>query len=325
MTQPTSLVDHLIIPASRVPAAAYQALYHKLTSKVEKLTETFADAYYIGTEDIIQLDHRLSQVIKQYPVKSQNAVCSLILRKGERIDSSSVDKFRTINFATPKTTQAVNYEFYFFTILPVEIKDAEDIVQRFKVSVLVDQDFMEEEDDGVPLFLKGMVSGNNIRLMVEYSDYAVGRNLQMTVQDWVSNLESKKIPALFSFMDNRSDAINAFVPLSFSASLLFGYSRIYYIDAPGKVASTVIFAVAIAIAMYLLGRFLNVQLYRQLQISKPLTYLNFTTGDRTRSNSLKSKQTRRLWLAGFFGVTIIVGILVNLFSSILADWLDIPS
>lgn len=205
MTNNSRMVEHLVIPNERVPTAAYQAIYHKLTSKVEKLHEVFPDAYEVAVEDIIQLNERLIQSIKQYPVKSSNSSCSISLREHERMDSSSIEKFRTLNFTTNKPTAAINYRFDFFTELPVEIEAAENIVQRFDVSVIVDQDFVEEDEDSIPLFIKTMSYGSNIRLKIEYSDYSVGRNLQVTIQDWVKNLTTRKVSPVFSFLNKRAD------------------------------------------------------------------------------------------------------------------------
>lgn len=98
MAQDENVIGHLIIPKDKVPAAAYQAIYHKLTSKVEKLLEIFDDAYEITVNDIIQLDTRYCQTVKQYPVQSQNAVCSISFYKDERLDSSSIEKFKVLNF-----------------------------------------------------------------------------------------------------------------------------------------------------------------------------------------------------------------------------------
>lgn len=73
---------HLIIPQDKVPVAAYQALYHKLTSKTEKLRETFNDAYLIRAQDIMQLDAMLCQTVKQFPVQgkipSSTFLCGMV-------------------------------------------------------------------------------------------------------------------------------------------------------------------------------------------------------------------------------------------------------
>src|SRR5688572_14535583 len=166
MTQPNEPTDYLIIPKDKVPAAAYQAIYHKLTDKIEKLHEFFDDAYNIGVEDVIQLHDMLCQTVRQYPIQGQNVTVQISFHKDERLDSSSIEKFKMLNFSTNKPTEVVEYKFDFYTILPVEIRDAQDIVQRFKVTVKIDQDFVEEED-GFPFAFRAW-SGRNIRLEVEY-------------------------------------------------------------------------------------------------------------------------------------------------------------
>lgn len=314
------LVEHLIIPNAKVPAAAYQAIYHKLTSKVEKLTEVFTDAYEIKVDDVIQLDQRLQQVIRQYPVQSKNSVCSISFYKDEKIESSSIDKFCSINFSTAKPTANLNYEFDFFTILPVEIKEAENIVQRFKVSVLMDQDFVEDEEN-LPLFVRGYSSGNNIRLRIEYSDFVVGRVLQVTVQDWVKTLPFKKVPKFLAFVERRADFMTAFVPYVFTAASLFGLSKISYSSEVHDVAPQILTSLSVAAIMWVAGRFLNVQLFRQVQAGKPLTFIRITNGDNIRCGKMKSSRNRRLWLASILGITIALGICVNVLSNYVFEWL----
>ena len=312
-------VQHLIIPNEKVPAAAYQAIYHKLTSKVEKLTEFFTDAYEITVNDIIQLDNKLQQVVRQYPVQSKKSICSIAFRKDETIESSSIEKFRVINFDTPKPTSNVNYEFDFFTILPVEIQEAENITQRFKVVVLIDQDFIEDESS-IPLFVRGLASGNNIRLQIDYSDFVVGRVLQVTVQDWVKTLPARKIPKFIRFIEKRADFMTAFTPYAFTAASLFGLSRISYSSSVENVAPQVLTSLSIASVMWIVGRFLNVQLLRQVEEGKPLTFIKITAGDNTRCLAMKASTSRKLWFASFIGITIVVGIAVNIFSSLIFEW-----
>lgn len=198
---------HLVIPHGKVPVAAYQAIYHHLTSKVEKLQLRYTDAYEIEVSDIVQLHERLDQVTRQYPVQQKSSECSITLYKNEKLQCSSIEKFKTLNFLNNKPTDSISYKFDFFTVLPVEIDSANDIVQRFKINAIIDQDLVEISDDGLPYFIKNMASGDNIRVVIEYSDYAVARTLQATVDEWVESLKSRKIPSVYNFTQKHSDFI----------------------------------------------------------------------------------------------------------------------
>lgn len=205
-------------------------------------------------------------------------------------------------------------------MLPVEIPEAEDIVQRFKVNVVIDQDFVEEQDGGVPFILRAMTAGSNIRLKIEYSDHAVARNLQVVVQDWVESLEVTKVPYFYKSMESRSEFLNAFVPYFFVAASLYGLSRYSYPAETESAVSKLLIALSITTLMFIVGRFLIGQLYTQMQIAKPLTFISLTAGDRSRREKFRKKQSRKAWLVSIIGVTIICGIGVNIFSTLLVEW-----
>ncbi len=311
MTQSNS-VGHIIIPQDKVPAAAYQAIYHKLTSKIEKLHQYFDDAYTIGVSDIVQLNDMLCQLVRQYAVESQSSTCSISFHKDEKITTSSIEKFRIINFSTQKPTEALEYIFDFYTILPVEIKEAEDIVQRFKVIVKVDQDFIEESE-GMPFFVRGIVSGKNILLVIEYSDYAVGRNLQVCVQDWVDNLPSKKIPKTLEFFEKQVEFLGVSFPYIFVAACLFGLSK-FGVSEVGNSYEFILKSLSIASLMYIIGRTLSVKFFDVISRTKPLTFIKITNGDMARSKKLEESRSKKKAFAVFLGSTLVFGVIANLFS-----------
>ena len=307
--------EHLIISGDKIPVSAYQAIYHKLTSKVEKITQIFPDAYIINTEDIIQLNRLLQQSIVQYPVKSSNATCVVSLHKHENIEPSSFEKFKTFNFQMNKPTSKVSYQFDFFTVLPVEIKTAEDIVQRFKVSIVIDQDFVEDSDDGVPIYLRTIMSGNNINLVVEYSDYNVGRNLQVTVQDWVNSLETKRVPAWIKIFEEKADFITSMFPKIAIAACLFGLTKWYNPADFRTLASSIFFGLGWAVMAHITAQVIVVEAYRQLAEARPLTFICITNGDFTRKSLLASRIRRKSSLSIALLTIALINIPVNLFSN----------
>lgn len=313
--------SNLVISEGKVPVAAYQAIYHKLTSKVEKIFETFDDAYEVTINNIVHLDNMISQVI--YPLKPEafNSNCSISFKKDQKIAISSIEKLRVQNFTTERPTESLEYVFDFYTVLPVEIEDVEDVVQRFKVVLKVDQDFVEEED-GLPWVLRGVVTGRNINLRIEYSDYAVGRSLQVCVQDWIKSLPVKKVPKVVKFLDSKSEFIGYVVPYIFVMAFFLGASYRYF-DRGDVLYSELMWAFGTSLALFVFGKFLCVQFFRQLILMRPLTFIKITNGDVNRCENLLKGRNRTRALAVFFGGTIVCGVLVGLFSSFLEKKLGI--
>ena len=70
-TEDTNIRPMLVISDDKVPTSAYQAIYHKMTSKVESLSEIFHDSYKIKIEDISHLNNIIETTIKQFTIKGQ--------------------------------------------------------------------------------------------------------------------------------------------------------------------------------------------------------------------------------------------------------------
>ena len=56
----------ITISEGDIPIAAYQAIYHKMTRRTEKLVRKFDDPFIITRENIVDLDERIRQSIRQY-------------------------------------------------------------------------------------------------------------------------------------------------------------------------------------------------------------------------------------------------------------------
>lgn len=312
----------LLISGDRVPVAAYQAIYHKLTGKTEKLTEIFPDAYQIEKSDICQLNHIIEQSLVQYNLSGKRCEIVLSLRKNESFQFSGFSKFESFSTSTTSCTSRVNIEYDFFIVLPTELKEANEVVQRFKVNISIDQDFVEENDQNLPDFVRSVMSGNNIGLSIDYSDYAVARALQGAVRDWVSSLSQRKKPAWISFVDRSSDFIVAMLPRFMATSVFIG-AALHVKSVPVSTIHNYLFSVlSLAAVMYISGAILAVQFFRQLSVLRPLSFLLITKGDKDRKRSLDAKSSKKTGFALFICATVIVGLLVNIISSFMYDWLS---
>lgn len=257
----------------------------------------------------------LNQATRQYPVQNKNSTCNLSLHKNEILKYSSFEKFLNFNFGMNKPTSKLNYEFDFFSVLPVEIEGASKIVQRFKVSILIDQDFVEERDSGLPMGFFGAISGNNIILDIEYSDYNVGRNLQITVRDWVNSLEKRSVPKWLSLTEKKSDLISTMGPFLFLATSLIGIAAWFEPSSNIELFTSIMSSLGLSVIIYSFGKILITEMYRQLLQSKPLTFICITDGDKARHKNITEKRKSKSIIALSMITTIIIAVPVNLFSN----------
>jgi hypothetical protein len=307
----------LVISDERVPTAAYQAIYHRMTAKVERLSEIFRDTYTVKVDDISQFHNFVQQAILQFKPQAQKTEITVSLRKGESHTFSDFQKFCNFNFSSTCATSKIVYEIDFFTVLPVEIKEAEDIVQRFKMSLMIDQDFIDDNHE-IPAYLFSRIAGNNISLSIEYADYSVARNLQGIVRDWVESLPGIKKSSMAEFWSNRADFFNFFVPRVLPFGVLMGASYTAIngsINSLSLAAQFLLFSLGLAIVSQILGHVLVVQFYRAFNESVPLTFILLTEGDRRRYGTVKKKRARRAKWMGIIAVSVFIGFFVSLFAS----------
>lgn len=169
---------------------------------------------------------------------------------------------------------------------------------------------------GVPYFLRGMTSGSNIRLRIRYSDSSVGRTLQVTVTDWVESLVTKKIPSWVRFVEARADFFTAYTPYFSAAAFLFAASKADFTFNP---FNKIMVSFAVAMMFWVVGRSLTMIFFRQIEIIKPLTFIDFTVGDTARREKVCKMVDRRKLLAFFIFVTLVTGVAINLFSTMIAN------
>lgn len=158
------------------------------------------------------------------------------------------------------------------------------------------------------------MSGRNIRLVIEYSDYAVGRTLQVCVQDWIKHLPTRKMPKIFSIFKDQWELGVLGVPYLFASASLFGFSRVTLKNSL-DIGPHILSSLSFVILMFLAGRFLGQQFFQQLNLSKPLTFMLITNGDKLRREKMIKTRAKKVALSIFFAGTILTGIAVNLWSS----------
>lgn len=173
-----------------IPFGAYQAIYHKLTRRVERDRKFYSGAYSISFGDIENFHQRLRQSIKQYQTKAERCEVIHSIRNESTRFHSSFEKFKINSVHSTLPTSRLAYEFDFLIVLPPEIEQASEIAQRYKLTLVLDQDLYNPDED---LFMMPRVPDiNNIELNVEFSDYSVYQSLRAVVDEWVSHLPRRE-------------------------------------------------------------------------------------------------------------------------------------
>lgn len=313
LSQPGS---QLVISGDDIPFGAYQAIYHKMTRKVEIRQKVYTDAYDINFGDIKNLHERLSQILKQFNVKSSRCQITHELKDDTSVDHSSFEKFCLFDGSTRSCTARINYELDFLIILPAEVEEAKEVVQRFKVNIRFDQDFPEDPNLDYPAFMRGIFFGKNVNVSIEYSDFSVSHSIQSTIDGWIDSLPTRKPNSFYKFLQKNESAIQSYIPISLS----------FFTISIGAIAASRIenLPVAIAIGIFSLafGRLIEamsfnliVLFFRNASNLKPLTFLLVTTGDRDRHNNRSSVRKSMFVKTALAAAGVLSTIAIGIFSN----------
>jgi hypothetical protein len=310
--------NQIAIPADEIPFSAYQAIYHKLTKKVEKNVKHYNDAYTITLPDVENLNNRIEQLLKQYQVKLNRCEVSHTFKDDQNREHSSFEKFKIADCSIRSCTTKLNYQYDFMVVLPPEISGLPEIAQRYKIDVLFDQDFFEKTDINAPFFMRGMMFGKNITATVEYADYVVFQAICSTIDGWVNTLPKKEPGKFVKFLMDREGVVRQFADTAVRFFGLIGgavaLSANTTIDA-GRVGSIILFCFALAFTSYSVVGYAVDKFYKNIYNFIPLTFLSITDGDRDRMDKMIKNRSKSISISLFIVTAIILAASVNIGSS----------
>ncbi len=320
----TSIVDSnsenqngIIISEKNIPFSAYQAIYHKITKRVEKLRKSYKEAYTITISDIQNLDQRLSQLVSQYTIAGKRCEITHSTKDGDTSVYSSIDKFAMANHSARENTSNLGYEFDFLITLPAAITEARDIAQRYKLQLIFDQTFFDKDDARIPFFMRGFTSKSDLSLSLEYTDYAVAQAVEAVVTGWVSTLPKRQQSSTMNFVNGSESTIRQFLDTSAQcAAIISGGFYIFNKSPPLNVA---IFVSLLSIALgYFSNNFISYavdQFYGASRKLNPCACVLITMGDRDRMENNKNIISKTRTTLGFIASSIIVALAINISSS----------
>lgn len=276
----------LVIDGGNIPFGAYQAIYHQITKKIEKLYKEHNDAYDIHFSDIQDLHLRLEQLISQYQVKGKSVEINHSLSESQTRTYSSFEKFKISDVTTRSCTKKINYSLDFLVVLPAEIPEAEDIAQRFKVDISLYSP--KQSENGLafaPAMFRFFGLGDSIDVTIEYSDYSVAIALQAVIDSWVANLKSRKtstiIKALSSLDASKGDiVIRMIAAVPFFSAFFFIVSKEEF--TVERMLHLLFFVIGISVFFSGLSLFLWRKVVEGALSLIPSTRIYVTSGDEVR-------------------------------------------
>jgi hypothetical protein len=317
-------IKNLVIPDGRVPIAAYQAIYHRITQNTERLSSVKKGAYKVSRDDIENLKRIIEQTVQQYRVEAKSEEINLVFSDGEHESYSSFERFKIANFRVMSgQTVSFNYTFDFLIIIPVEINNIPDIAQRYRASISIATP--TEDDIHIYKFYRNdhqRIIGS-FEIEIEYADRSVANNLGAQISLWsdtvkisTGNEESNRVfKAAASVLRNSS--------LILVLSMLFG-SMILDPSLYGNHFTPVRYLIFVVMLCTLVG-FVGDKIsdYAREAISSVTQRNRFdiSLGDEKAYSSLKAKISRSKSISYIILTCIVLsfpmGLLVNYVSNII--------
>lgn len=316
---------NLVIPHERVPVAAYQAIYHKLTGKTETINRKYAGSFLIDAPAIESIYYKLDQTIQQYNVQAANFEITISDFDGANYRFTSFEKFQFSNIKTLiKPISGFGMELDLLVVLPSELPEAECIPQTYKVLISV-------EDAGRIAQRHFSRSVLTIRLhepafptgsaTINFADYSVGRTLLSLVNDWFEEItsadeETWSIKGI-KFLKWAGNWGSAIIPFSvLVGGIVFEPANYPNFFTPIRYLLAVILAsfVAIGVAIYFNER---MDAIADLLVSK--TRFRLSSGDQKahdhRIKARKKATARAGIIISSIVIAAIVGVFVNVITS----------
>lgn len=313
--------QNLIIPAARVPVAAYQAIYHKLTGKVESTTKPFFGAYEVTFADISSLHHKLDQAISQYQVQSRNCEYTFSTRKGENFRFTSFDRLEFANLqAYNKPVAAFGLELDFLVVLPSEVEQGDNIAQRYRVLVTIEDDEWARRRRSARTLFSIELQEPKIptgQATVHYSDFSVSRTLLSIIDEWFEEVDRRDPEGITekseTQIDNVAGWLVGILPISIiSAGILFEPQKYGSDISPIRYLLLIILLCIVAL---IIAGWADSKVNRLTGLLRSRTRFSLTSGDdKARSELIQKRKRSRAILVVIFGSVLLalgVGVCSN--------------
>ncbi len=321
---------NLIIPLEKVPVAAFQALYHRLTRKTEELDKAYRQTVKLDILSVQDFHHHFQQTISQYNIQATDAEVVLSLDNGEVHRISSVEKFTAINWASfTASSTSVNIRYSFLIVLPTESVTSEVVAQPFSLTVIMERrpptyrysrvEFVHIHADTS----EESFTHFGCRSKVSYSDIAVGRTLQVLVDDWVNRWTHDDTSAMTPKTIDRLKSSGG--PLIAAAILCALVSGIFFEIPAYKDLITPMRYLLIVLGLVVVATvgaaYLSSEMDELARIMDARSIISITRGDITSFEKLERQRKKAKSSINIALIVIGLGAVVGLAVNALSSWL----
>lgn len=317
-TLSTSGQNGLVISEDYIPVDAYQAIYHKLTKKTERISRQYKENYTITFDDICNLNQRIEQGLRHIrTIKASSCEITHATKDDYAHTYSSFDKFRISNLDVRECTSSFVYEFDFLVVIDSDIEQAKNVGQRYKLRLIFQQGFLDKDDLSVPYFMRGFLQFGKVYLNIDYADFSVAQHIESIVSAWRKGLPEKKPSKLYMFIMRNEGRINDLMPAATAMSALIGAA--WYMASSDTLSVTHVSALAIAIALsYALRSVTGIATefaFSTLKNFVPGPAIALTKGDKDKIADVAERLSSARKILGLIGVEIALAFLVGLGSA----------
>ncbi|MEI7184294.1 hypothetical protein WCT96_13235 [Pectobacterium carotovorum] len=297
----------------------YQDIYHQITGKTEKTTQSTNENLLIDIEQIKQLHHKIYQLCDIHNVVAKSEVINVFHKKERKEEFTSFERFNLYNSNCPTPTLMVVLK-YNFSILPNGGKNPQQYTITIKLNSKIA--IQQQIEDDAPSFFRGrIVSYINSpagEISVEYADYVIARSFVEAFNEWVDGCKkSPKDNSFIVFLKNWSHTLPQIMSFIFIAiTTFFSLKMVEVVSAPNEIARSLIITFFSFIVITSIARFLGGLIESSIDNHSNISYLKLNVGD---SNLIDNYEKKEKYKPLKIIVTSILTIILGVLSSKIAD------
>ena len=208
-------------------------------------------------------------------------------------------------------------------ILANDVREAQDIAQRYKVEISITQEFTDSDDMRLPYFIRQIGHIGQVLVKIEYTDYAVAQSIDACISGWIDTLKENKPHWLARYLFSAEYVAESFLDTAARATpmlagALYIASNLGKISAQEAVALS-LFCLALGFVSFTVVSRLTSAFYGLLRRFAPSTIIQITRGDRDKLAHLAKRRNDAKWLMSVVVISIVLSFVVNIYSAFVYD------
>jgi len=299
----------------------YQAIYNHITGKREILNQEINTSYSYTLDNILQLNMKIEQCLKQYNVKVINPSIDILHLKGRKEGFTSFEKLGIYNTSIIEPIKALKIQYKILLILP-NIQSPQ--CYNIEIKIFSGLALYEEYKSEFPFrWLRRINKADSAEIKIEYVDYNVANSFMQLIEDWFKTNNMLETNKYLKKKKKRSEWITYFFKYSFpfiSTSFLYLYVN-KFISLTNNIESIRYSLISFVIIsfFFILGKFIGNQIENSIDkiVSENIPRFEINIGDKELLNKHINKKKKSLRKA----ITkTILGIALGAVGSIVATY-----